>query len=177
MTLNEIITKLREDASQMESPFYTKTPADPGWDYTAKAFREIADELEATTRGVSEKMDYLEATKDLVLTNCAGLPLMRVEPLINAILALLDKVRQEARNEMLRWVVASLVSYPKGGGDIEVMKEVDRIRDKVRQEQAAECAKHKPSFNSESCMADGCDWKFGNGKITWSEHISALGRK
>lgn len=51
------------------------------------------------------------------------------------------------------------------------------LLDKVRQEQAAECAKHKPSFNLESCMADGCDWKFGNGKITWPEHISALGRK
>jgi hypothetical protein len=37
---------LREQAQEMESPYYTKTPAEPDWDYVAKAFREIADDVE-----------------------------------------------------------------------------------------------------------------------------------
>ena len=41
-----IITKLRKQAGEMESPYYTMTPEEPDWDYVAKAFREIADELE-----------------------------------------------------------------------------------------------------------------------------------
>jgi hypothetical protein len=45
--LREIITKLREDAHEAESPYYTKTPVEPDWDYIAKAFKEVADELDA----------------------------------------------------------------------------------------------------------------------------------
>jgi len=41
-----IIEKLRDQAHEAESPYYTKTPSDIDWDYLAKAFREIANELE-----------------------------------------------------------------------------------------------------------------------------------
>jgi hypothetical protein len=37
---------LREQAQEMESPYSTKTPEQPDWDYIAKAFREIADDVE-----------------------------------------------------------------------------------------------------------------------------------
>ena len=39
--------KLREQAHEMESPYYTKTPDEPDWDYVAKAFKEIVDYCEA----------------------------------------------------------------------------------------------------------------------------------
>src|SRR6202451_4503033 len=42
-----VIERLREQANEMESPYYTKTPAEPDWDWAAKAFRQIADELAA----------------------------------------------------------------------------------------------------------------------------------
>lgn len=47
-SIAEIIDKLREDAEEMASPFYTKTPEHPDWNYVAKAFREIADDLAAS---------------------------------------------------------------------------------------------------------------------------------
>ena len=46
-TLIAVIERLREQANEMESPYYTKTPAEPDWDWAAKAFRQIADELAA----------------------------------------------------------------------------------------------------------------------------------
>lgn len=50
MTIQEIITKLREDAHEMESPYYEKMPMQPDWKYLAKAFTEIADDLEAAVK-------------------------------------------------------------------------------------------------------------------------------
>lgn len=49
----------------------------------------------------------------------------------------LDAVKAEARNEMLGMVVGSLRGYPDCGGDIGVMKEVDRLVEKARREGAA----------------------------------------
>lgn len=43
--LKDLIGKLREQAHEMESPFWTKEPEQPDWAYVAKAFRKIADEL------------------------------------------------------------------------------------------------------------------------------------
>ena len=44
--LRRIVEKLQENAHDMESPYYTMTPTEPDWDYVAKAFKEIAAELE-----------------------------------------------------------------------------------------------------------------------------------
>jgi hypothetical protein len=41
------VEKLREQAHEAESPYFTKTPEEIDYDYLAKAFRDIADELEA----------------------------------------------------------------------------------------------------------------------------------
>ncbi len=45
-----------------------------------------------------------------------------------------QKVRHEAMNDMLRMVVTSLKEYLNGGGDIQVMAEVDRLRSEMREE-------------------------------------------
>jgi hypothetical protein len=45
--LEAIVSKLREQSLEMESPYFTKEPEEPSWDYVAKAFKEIADELVA----------------------------------------------------------------------------------------------------------------------------------
>ena len=42
------------------------------------------------------------------------------------------------RNDMLRWVVGSLISYPNGGGDIQVMEQIARIEAAARQAGAEE---------------------------------------
>lgn len=44
----------------------------------------------------------------------------------------IDAARAEGHINMLRWVMTSLIDYPNGGGDIGVMKEVERLLAKER---------------------------------------------
>ena len=39
--------KLREQAGEMESPYWKKEPEQPDWDYMAKAIKEIASDVAA----------------------------------------------------------------------------------------------------------------------------------
>jgi hypothetical protein len=53
---------------------------------------------------------------------------------LNRVLAdLTARIEHDSANEMLRMVVGSLQDYPNHGGDIRVMKEVDRIEREARQ--------------------------------------------
>ena len=54
------------------------------------------------------------------------------------ILAFAEEVRTEGANWMLDSIRASLEGYPNHGGDIVVMKEVDRLREEVRRETLEE---------------------------------------
>jgi hypothetical protein len=53
--LTAVIERLREQAHEMESPFYTKTPAEPSWEWAAKAFKQIADEIALAQPGAPTK--------------------------------------------------------------------------------------------------------------------------
>jgi hypothetical protein len=64
--LRGIVEKLREDARTFESPYWTHEPAEPDWDYVAKAFKEIADDIEAATpapvqgeKGLRERIERI----------------------------------------------------------------------------------------------------------------------
>lgn len=46
---------------------------------------------------------------------------------IHAEKLLVDAATESGRNDMLRWITGSLVGYPDHGGDIGVMKEVERL--------------------------------------------------
>lgn len=51
MTFQDIIDKLREQAGILISPFYTHEPPEPDWQYVARAFNEIADEITKVMTG------------------------------------------------------------------------------------------------------------------------------
>lgn len=68
--------------------------------------------------------------------------------LIEHVLAEIEKARHEGAMAMLESVRASFRDYPFGGGDIEIMKEVDRIvrdaMEKGAQRQRFASAKEHP---------------------------------
>ena len=58
-TLAQIVEKLRFDADTMESPYWTHEPEEPDWTYVAKAFKEIASEIERESRRQKEDAQLL----------------------------------------------------------------------------------------------------------------------
>lgn len=71
--------------------------------------------------------------------------------------------------------------YDPDANEQEVYHAILALLDKVRQAQAAECAKHVPLVGSlgEVIGCHECDWRSvgENGVDEWREHLTALGRK
>lgn len=113
---------------------------------------------------MSERMDYLDtfrlaieiAAQEITYCNCATEgPALKRCPHLSL---------QQSLSEKLTPTVLALL-------------------DKVRQEQAAECAKHKPVIGKDGVYEEctGCGWKrlesCGTVWTQWTDHVQALGRK